>query len=51
MATRPYTRPVRPARIIRFGTLDKAPTQPIDFDREAAASAWIAEMRIAQAGR
>lgn len=40
---------VRPARVIRGGlSITRARTEPHDFDADASATAWIAEMRGAR---
>jgi len=47
-------RRVRPARVIRTALVDpsRATTTPLPFfDRDEAATAWIAELRGGQAGR
>lgn len=38
----------RPAAVIHCSPPDKRPTELLSFDRDEAATAWIAEMRAAR---
>lgn len=44
-------RPVRPALVVRCGPARVRTTEPIRFDAGEAATAWIADLRAAQAVR